>query len=187
MIKKRKEKLEQPASPSPSQAPTLKIKVNPEARAGRPVPPFPPQKKMSLKEKGSSLDGSSLTEEPAAELVEGIPGPLDIDAAGAIPDLISRGVHLAYKDIAPLSEEEIRWLAEPLAKVFISLNWMDKIRLGGPYVELGVKVSIIVISRARTLEKIKAERKKAAGGTDKKPEAPKAAAAQEDAGDTKES
>jgi hypothetical protein len=169
MTKKQKEKLEQPASPSPSQAPVLTLKTRKQFLKGRPTPPFPPQKKMSQKNGSSSPGGSSLNEEPAAELVEGIPTALDIQAAGAIPDLISRGVHLANKDIAPLTEEEIGWLAEPLAKVFINLDWMEKIRLGGPYVELGVKISIIVISRARVLEKLKAERKKEAMGQ----EAPK--------------
>lgn len=168
-MKKQKENPEQQAGPIPSQAPKLVLKkTGPILSQAR--PPFPPQKKKSP-EKESSLTGGPSSAEAGAVVVEdGIPTPLDIEAAGAIPDLIFRGVHLAYKDIPALSEEEIKWLAEPLAKIFIDLDWMDKIRSKGPYVEFGVAASIIVISRVRAHEKVKAERKKAA--EKEKPAAP---------------
>jgi len=161
MIKKQKKSPEQPASPSPSQAPTLKIKLGSEARAGRPIPSFPIQKKTSPREI-QSLDGKGAS----IGTISSIEGegqaatPSEIKTCSALLDIPFRAVHLAYKDVPPLSLEELEYMAEPLADIFIDLDWMKWVKLKGAYVKLGWGLSIAVVSRVRGHELVKRAAKK---------------------------
>jgi hypothetical protein len=160
-MQKQKKSLVEPSSPRPSQAPTLKIKVYPEARAGRLTPPFPTQKKSSpkeirsLDEKGSSIGIISSIEGE----VQG-PTPSEIKTCSALLDIPFRAVHLAYKDVPPLTPEELEYMAEPLADIFIDLDWMKWVKLKGAYIKLGWGLSIAVVARVRGHELVKRAAKK---------------------------
>jgi len=161
IMEKLKKKPAQPPSPSPSQAPTLKIKVKSESRAGRPIPSFPMQKKSSPKEilspdgKGSSI-GTISTIEGEGQAAT----PSEIKTCSALLDIPFRAVHLAWKDVPPLSLEELEYMAEPLADIFIDLDWMKWVKLKGAYIKLGWGLSIAVVSRVRGHELVKRAAKK---------------------------
>ena len=158
MIKKQKQSPAQPPSPSPSQAPTLKLK---SSRQSRPSPPFPIQKKSSPKEilspdgKGSSI-GTISTIEGEGQAAT----PSEIKTCSALLDIPFRAVHLAWKDVPPLSLEELEYMAEPLADIFIDLDWMKWVKLKGAYIKLGWGLSIAVVSRVRGHELVKRAAKK---------------------------
>lgn len=150
----------QPGSPSPSQAPKLILKKAIPGQA-RPLPPFPAQKKSSPKEtlspdaKGSSIGTISSIEGEAQGAT-----PSEIKTCSALLDIPFRAAHLAYKDIPPLSPEELEYMAEPLADIFIDLDWMKWVKLKGAYVKLGWGLSIAVVSRVRSHELVKRAAKK---------------------------
>jgi len=158
MIKKQKKSPEQPASPSPSQAPTLKLKPNRQSRSS---PPFPIQKKTSPREiqspdgKGSSIGTISSIEGEGQAAT-----PSEIKTCSALLDIPFRAVHLAWKDVPSLSLEELEYMAEPLADIFIDLDWMKWVKLKGAYIKLGWGLSIAVVSRVRGHELVKRAAKK---------------------------
>lgn len=172
----KKQKEEQKSKPlSPEQAPALKIKIS---KAQKISPPFPDQKPAADPEAKKidaegSLAGSriSLIDEPVG------PDPREVATAGAILDIPFRGAHLVWKDVEPLSKDEIAYMAEPLAEVFADLGWSEKLKVTGPYVKLGWGLTLAVVSRMRAHEAIRAAQKKAA-----EKEASKAAAAPGSAG-----
>jgi len=146
------------ASPIPSQAPTLKLK---SSRQSRPSPPFPPQKKSSPKEIRSLGEKGSLIGTTSSIEAEGQAAtPSEIKTCSALLDIPFRAVHLAWEDIPPLSPEELEYMAEPLADIFIDLDWMKWIKLKGAYIKLGWGLSIAVVSRVRGHELVKRTAKK---------------------------
>ena len=158
IMEKLKKKPAQPSTPSLSQAPTLKLRPN---RQNRPSPPFPIQKKSSPKEilspdgKGSSIGTISTIEGEGQGAT-----PSEIKTCSALLDIPFRAVHLAWKDVPPLSLEELEYMAEPLADIFIDLDWMKWVKLKGAYIKLGWGLSIAVVSRVRGHELVKRAAKK---------------------------
>lgn len=156
-MKKQKEISSPSPSLTPSQAPVLSLKLSSK---GKSKPPFPAQKKSSPESQILSADGSSIgtTSTTAGELLSATPS--EIKTCSALLDLPFRAIHLAYKDIPALTAEELEYMAEPLADIFIDLDWMKWVKLKGAYIKLGWGLSIAVVSRVRAFELVKAERKK---------------------------
>jgi hypothetical protein len=159
-MKKQKEAPAQPSSPSPDQAPSLKLKTRHQFLKDRPGPPFPPQSKKMKKGEAPSPGGSSTTTLNSGPSELDVIPARDIRTCAAVLDLPFRGAHLIWKDIEPLTKEELEYMAEPLAEILIDLDWMDKIK--GPYIKLGYGISVAVVTRLRAHEKLKAAKKKEA-------------------------
>lgn len=155
-MKKQKNNLSQPPSPSPSQAPSLTLRPTPK---GWTSPPFPDQKTKSLKVQGAKGLPTTISDSGLGDELE-VVSERDKRTCAAVLDIPFRGAHLIWSDVQPLTKEELEYLAEPLAEILIELDWMDKIK--GPYIKLGYGISVAVVTRVRAHEKIKAEKKKAA-------------------------
>lgn len=163
-MKKQKESLTQPVRPKTSQAssqdPPLSLSLK---QSQKKLPPFPNQKKTKPgKDQLPSVDGSSIGTGSSIGDEAPLATPSEIKTCSALLDLPFRAIHLAYKDVPPLTPEELEYMAEPLADIFIDLDWMKWVKLKGAYVKLGWGVSIAVISRVRGHELVKAAAKKEA-------------------------
>lgn len=155
-MKKQKDLSSQPPSPSPSQAPSLKLRPSSK---GRPCPPFPDQKTKSPKDQDAKDSRTTISSSGLGGELE-VVSERDKRTCAAVLDIPFRGAHLIWADVQPLTKEELEYLAEPLAEILIELDWMEKIK--GPYIKLGYGLSVAIVTRVRAHEKVKAEKKKAA-------------------------
>ncbi len=143
-----------------SRGPALKLTVEGSAKPGK--PPFP-DKKKSLKKPEAEEGITSARIGGSSDQIDSEQDRLvAVEAAGALIDLPFRGAHLIFKDVDPLTKEEIEYLADPLAKILLENGWSDKLAKA-PYVKFGWGISVAVIARVRAHRAFVAAERRIAG------------------------